>query len=134
MPPGGLPALSELGLGDDQVAFVVWWIENSPQRKVLTMARTADGLVNGTTLVADVLVEPAIADDDLAAVTCPTLLVYGEHSDIVERGDRLQGLLPGSQRTVLPGWGHSVLMEGVDALRPLVVPWIGALGAPATPV
>lgn len=127
VPPGGLPALYEVGLSDDQIAFVIWWIENSPSRKVLTMAKTADGLVNGTTLVEDVLAEPPVPDEALAAVTCPTLLIYGEHSDIVDRGPRLAALLPNAELTVLPGWGHSVLMEGIDALRPALLPWLGSL-------
>jgi pimeloyl-ACP methyl ester carboxylesterase len=124
-----LPALEELGLGEEQIAFVLWWIEHSPARKVLTMARTADGLVNGTTLVDDMASEPPIDDAALAQVTCPTLLVYGERSDIVDRAPRLARLMPRAELTVLPGWGHSVLMEGIDALRPLVVPWVAGLVA-----
>jgi pimeloyl-ACP methyl ester carboxylesterase len=129
LPDGALPALGTLGLRDDQVAFVRWWIEHSPARKVLTMARTADGLVNGTSLVADMRDELPLPDEALASVSCPALLVYGEQSDIVDRAPRLARLLPAAELTVLPGWGHSVLMEGIDALRPLVVPWLASLRA-----
>lgn len=128
VPPGGLPALYDLGLGDDQIAFVLWWIESSPPRKVLTMARTADALVNHTTLVEDVLAEPVVTEEALGSVTCPTLLVYGEHSDIVDRGRRLAELMPRAELAVLDGWGHSVLMEGIDALRPALLPWLASLG------
>jgi len=129
LPPDALPALVNMGLSDDQVAFVRWWIEHSPARKVLTMARTADGLVNGTTLVDDMRTEPPLPDAALASITCPTLLVYGERSDIVDRAPRLARLLPRAELSVLPGWGHSVLMEGTDALRPLIVPWLASLPA-----
>lgn len=131
VPPGGLPALYDLGLSEEQIAFVIWWIENSPPRKVQTMARTADGLVNGTSLVEDVLREPAIPEEALASVGCPVLLAYGEHSDIVERGRRLAEVLPRAELRILEGWGHSVLMEGIDELRPVVVPWLASLSEPS---
>lgn len=127
VPPGGLPALSELGLSDEQIAFVMWWIEHSPPRKVLTMAKTADGLVNGTSMVDDILSEPAIPDEVLRAVDCPVLLVYGEQSDIVDRAQWLADRLPRAELRILSGWGHSVLMEGIDALCPEVVPWLASL-------
>ncbi len=124
VPPGSLPALHEVGLSADQVAFVTYWIETTPARKLMQMARTADGLVNGTTLVEDVLGEVPLVDSDLAAVTCPTLLVYGEQSDIVERAHQLAGVLPRAELTVLPDVDHSVLMGATEALRDRLLPWL----------
>ncbi len=133
LPPGSLPALDEVGLTPDQVAFVRYWIETSPARKLVQMARTADGLVNGTTLVEDVLGDPPLAATDLASVTCPALLAYGEQSDIVDRAHWLAGALPRAELTVLPDVDHSVLMGATEPLRALLLPWLAARRAEAAP-
>jgi pimeloyl-ACP methyl ester carboxylesterase len=119
-----LPALRRVGLRDDQIDFVTLWIETAPSRKVLTMARTADALVNATSLVADVLADPPLSDADLTGVDCPVLLLYGEHSDIVDRGRQLAAVLPRAELAVLAGCDHSVLMAGADRLRDHILPWL----------
>lgn len=56
---------------------------------------TADRLINGTTLVADVAAAEPVRPAALAALTCPVLAVYGEHSDLLDAGRLLENARPG---------------------------------------
>jgi pimeloyl-ACP methyl ester carboxylesterase len=49
--------------------------------------------------------------------------VYGEHSDVVDYARQLDEHLPQCVLTVLPGCGHSVLMDATTQLREIVLDW-----------
>ncbi len=72
-------------------------------RAPLRVRGTAQGLVAMTT---------SPPDDDLAegipSITAPTLIIWGDGDRLIplSTGERLHGLIPGSQWTVLPGCGH----------------------------
>jgi pimeloyl-ACP methyl ester carboxylesterase len=59
----------------------------------------------------------------LSTLRCPVRAVYGEHSDVVDYARQLNDHLPQCVLTVLPGCGHSVLMDATAALREIVLDW-----------
>jgi len=93
-------------------------------RKTARMAATVDALLNGTTLIDDLAALRPLDPAELAAVRCPVLAVYGEHSDLRAAGDHLARTLPRCRLVTLPGLSHTILREGVDLIRPLLLDWV----------
>ena len=67
----------------------------------------------------------SIQPDTLQTVRCPVLALYGEHSDIVERGRRLADQLPRCTLEILPGCSHSIIWEATETLKSRIVQWLG---------
>jgi pimeloyl-ACP methyl ester carboxylesterase len=129
VPDEAIPALRSVGLDDFEVEFIKHWIENSPMRKVLKMGHNAQALLDGTTIIADLQAEQPVPEADLAAITCPTLICYGEHSDIIDRAHDLARLLPNAELSIIMGSDHSVLMSGPEELRARILPWLARIRA-----
>jgi pimeloyl-ACP methyl ester carboxylesterase len=100
------------------------WLGRHSERKRTRLARAAEALVEGTSLVADLADSPPLAPDALAAVACPALAIYGAGSDVIDRGRALAGALPRCELVVLPGCTHSVLWEATADVRQRVVDWL----------
>ena len=86
--------------------------------------RTAVGLARDTTLVADLARESPITDAEVARIRCPVLAVYGERSELRQDEDRFRRLLPQLEVAVVPGMGHTVLLEAPNPLRDAIVGWL----------
>lgn len=117
----GSLALAAFGLDD---AGVKTWLEEQGGRKLNRMARKAESLIYDTTMLADLQAERPITEQALQSITCPTLALYGEHTDILERARDLERLVPSVELHVLPEYTHSILMEGTDTLKQLLLPWL----------
>ena len=100
------------------------WLGRHSARKRTRLAETAERLVYGTSLVADLEASAPFADEALRRLRVPALLLYGEHSDIVARGERLARLLPGAELEILSRSSHSILWEQTEHVRDAVVRWI----------
>jgi pimeloyl-ACP methyl ester carboxylesterase len=108
---------SDLAAGNAQV-----WLERY-HRKHARMAQRADDLINGTTFLTDLLTVDPFNPSSLRTLGCPVRAVYGEQSDAVGYARQLDEYLPSCALTVLPGCGHSVLMDETAALREIVLDW-----------
>lgn len=106
-----------------QVQFADWLGRHS-ERKRNRLAQTAAALVEGTSLVADLEATEALSDAQLAQVGCPVLAIYGEASDIRDRGERLVRVLPSCRLVWLEGCTHSVLWEATERVREEIVGWV----------
>ncbi|MGH4009262.1 MAG: alpha/beta fold hydrolase [Pseudonocardiaceae bacterium] len=93
------------------------------RRKFALMAERADDLINGTTFLTDLLTVDLVNPSSLQTLGCPVRAVYGEQSDAVRYARYLDEHLPSCTLTVLPGCGHSVLMDATAALREIVLDW-----------
>jgi pimeloyl-ACP methyl ester carboxylesterase len=100
------------------------WLGRHSEKKRTRLARAASALVEGTTLVADLDASPPLAAAALARVRAPVLALYGETSDVIERGRALAAALPACELVVLPGCTHSVLWEATAEVRRRVVAWL----------
>ncbi|MEZ4402981.1 MAG: alpha/beta hydrolase [Kofleriaceae bacterium] len=110
---------------DAQIAtsFQAWLGRNS-ERKRSRLASQARALVEATTLIADLAGSPPLTDAALATITAPTLALYGEHSDVRDRGEALARLLPAATLEVVPGCTHSILWEATALVRDRVTAWL----------
>lgn len=100
------------------------WLGRHSERKRNRLARAAEALVEGTTLVADLAASPPLAAAALAKITCPVLAIYGAGSDVIDRGRALAAALPACELVVLPGCTHSVLWEATGDVRTRVTAWL----------
>ncbi|XVQ08970.1 alpha/beta fold hydrolase [Spirillospora sp. CA-255316] len=101
----------------DQLLSIGW-------RRHGRQAATADALVNGTSLLEDLAAVEPVAPGALAALSCPVLAVYGEHSDMGEAGRLLRRSVPDCTLHTLAGHAHSVLSEGTAELLEVMLPWL----------
>ena len=106
------------------------WVQ-SAGRKMTRMAGKADGLINHTTLVEDLLTASPLPRAPLASLPCPVLAVYGEESDVIDRARDLATVVPDFTLLVLSGCGHSILMEIPAYLQAVLAWWLGGRDGPA---
>ena len=100
------------------------WLGRHSKRKRTRLADTALALVEGTSLVDDLERSHELDERQLAAVRCPTLLVYGEDSDVVDDGRDLAACLHDASLEIIAGCSHSVLWEATDAIRERLLAWL----------
>jgi pimeloyl-ACP methyl ester carboxylesterase len=100
------------------------WLGRHSERKRNRLARAAEELVERTSLIADLRASPPLTDEQLARITCPTLALYGERSDVRARGEQLAQTLPACTLHVLPDCTHSVLWEATATVRDRVVEFL----------
>ncbi|AOS64463.1 alpha/beta fold hydrolase [Actinoalloteichus hymeniacidonis] len=81
-------------------------------------------LVMDTTLTEDLPSGPYLTESELAAFPVPVLGLYGAESDLADRADPLERLLPDCVTVTFPGQGHRLLVEARREVAELVVPWI----------
>jgi pimeloyl-ACP methyl ester carboxylesterase len=99
------------------------WLGRHSERKRNRLAETASALVYGTSLVQDLQASELFSDDALGDLDPPTLLLYGEKSDILHRGRYLAVTLPHAELRVVPGASHSVIWEATDTVRDAIIAW-----------
>lgn len=117
----GSLALAAFGL--DEVG-VKDWIDRNATRKVSRLARHSEHLFLDTTLIDDLQGEQPFPYRSLAAIDRPTLAIYGEGSDILDRAHDLREHLPRCELHVVPGCSHSVLFEATPFVREHAVDWV----------
>jgi pimeloyl-ACP methyl ester carboxylesterase len=100
------------------------WLGRHSGRKRNRLARAAEALVYGTTLVADLRASPSLSDSALAAIECPVLALYGEGSDALGRGRHLARTMPHCELRLFPGCSHSVLWEATAEVRDQLLGWL----------
>jgi pimeloyl-ACP methyl ester carboxylesterase len=89
-------------------------------RRAARLVASLAALTGGTSILADLTVEPDIPDDVLARVACPTLCVYGDRSRCLPVGERIAKAIPGARLLVLPG-GHYLHLDAGAALAAALV-------------
>ena len=93
-------------------------------RKIRRFHTAIDALVYETTLVADLRTLRPFRDADIRSIVCPVLAVYGDKSDVIDQGYRLENLLPNCTLTVVPNSSHFLVVEASDVLRDLLLRWL----------
>jgi pimeloyl-ACP methyl ester carboxylesterase len=109
------------------------WLDHIAGRKLNRMAARAKDLLTNTSLVDDLRSSPPFTAGELEALTCPVLLLFGEHSDIFTRAELLERLIPRGELHVLEGIDHTALMSATPEVRRLIIEWLAAHRAAESP-
>jgi pimeloyl-ACP methyl ester carboxylesterase len=117
--------LSDLVAGFDGPGIREYLATDAP-RSVRRMVTTCEDLVTGSSLGPDLRRSRPTTPDDLTGVTCPTLLLYGESSDILDRAFVLEDSIPGAVLDVIPDCSHALLMENPSDVERRVQAWLDA--------
>lgn len=100
------------------------WLGRHSERKRTRLADNAKALVYDTSLVADLRASPPVDVNELRRLRHPVLGLYGETSDILDKGKHLADLLPHCELKIFPGCSHSILWEETALLRDTVTNWL----------
>ena len=92
-------------------------------RKLNRLAKQALSLIGETSLIDDLRAARALQPEQLRGITCPTMAVYGEHSDVIDRAHDLDALVPCCEMNILVDCSHSALLEATATVRELVRDW-----------
>jgi pimeloyl-ACP methyl ester carboxylesterase len=117
----GSLALAAFGLDKQSVKE---WLDRNATRKVSRLAQRSEHLFLRTSLIDDLQRELPVPRRDLEGIACPTLAIYGEGSDILDRARDLERYVPDCSLYVVPDCTHSVLFEATPFVREHVVSWI----------
>ncbi|MFI2436342.1 alpha/beta fold hydrolase [Streptomyces sp. NPDC018693] len=92
------------------------WVAAHRGRQTARLAKGAARLARETTLGQDIPASAVLTDDQIRAVGCTVLGVYGGDSDLAEQAPWLEELLPDCRTVVIPGHEHSVLVEAAGTV------------------
>lgn len=93
----------------------------SQRRRRSPMVQSAVRLRDETSFVTDMMATTPIDDGALARITCPTLGIYGEISDLRVDGERLARVMPDFRLVLVPGVAHGILFHATAFVRQHVV-------------
>ena len=103
---------------------VMEWRDENEKRHLRRRFRAYEKFMSSTTLLEDIRAIPTYGEKELGEVTCPTLALYGDASDVIDRGRDLERWMPGCELRVLPDSAHSILMERTQLVRDHVTEWL----------
>ena len=100
------------------------YIAADAPRKMRSMVDCCDDLVARSSLPDDFRSSRPMTAEDLGAVGCPSLLLYGDCSDILDRGFALGDALAHSELRLIEDCTHALMMEAPETVTDLIVPWL----------
>jgi len=100
------------------------WAGRHSERKSTRLARTAEDLVYRTTLVDDLAASPPLTDEALGRIGCPVLALYGDRSELRDRAERLEHVLPRAEVRWFDGCTHLLLWEVPHRVEAALVEWM----------
>ena len=115
--------LTDLVSGFDDPGIRDYLAKDAP-RTLRRMVKTCEDLVTVSTMGDDLRASEPTTPDDLTTLSCPTLLLYGENSDILDRAFVLEDSIPGSVLSVVDGCSHALLMENPHEVGHQVQGWL----------
>ncbi|MFJ9867011.1 alpha/beta fold hydrolase [Streptomyces sp. NPDC101165] len=92
------------------------------------LAKGAARFARETTLGRDIPASRVLTEEQIRAVRCPVLGVYGGDSDLVDLVPLMEALLTDFRPVVLPGHEHSVLVEAAPAVGGHILDLIHSVG------
>jgi pimeloyl-ACP methyl ester carboxylesterase len=88
------------------------------------LVAVADGVVQRTSLIADLRATPATLDAELRSLQIPVLALYGEQSELRPEGERVAGLAPHATLELVPGATHGLIWQATSLLRERLGAWV----------
>jgi pimeloyl-ACP methyl ester carboxylesterase len=99
------------------------WLGRHSKRKRNRLGSNAYELVHQTSMIEDLISSPAPPQDGLELLPFPVRAIYGEHSDVRERGEQLAASFRDCELTIHADSTHSVLWEQTRIVRDAVLTW-----------
>jgi pimeloyl-ACP methyl ester carboxylesterase len=115
--------LADLVAGFDEPGMREYLASDAP-RSLRTMAKTCRELVTESSMGTDLRASDPTTPERLSTISCPTLLLYGEHSDVLDRAFVLEESIPDSVLSVFDGCSHALLMENPKEVGRYVDEWL----------
>lgn len=103
--------------------YVRNWLNHAPQRHHERRFRKAEDLMSKTSLIEDLRGQVPFSESALRSIHQPALALYGEHSDVLDRGRDLERLLPHCELRVLREGSHALLISDTAWVREQVLGW-----------
>jgi pimeloyl-ACP methyl ester carboxylesterase len=100
------------------------YLASGAPRSLKTMVRTCEELVTESSLGDDLRRSEPTRPEDLATLSCPSILLYGESSDILDRAFVLEDSIPGTVLEVVDACSHALLMENPAEVERLTLAWL----------
>jgi pimeloyl-ACP methyl ester carboxylesterase len=100
------------------------YLASGAPRSLKTMVRTCEELVTESSLGDDLRRSEPTRPEDLATLSCPSVLLYGESSDILDRAFVLEDSIPGTVLEVVDACSHALLMENPAEVERLTLAWL----------
>ncbi len=97
---------------DDAIA----WISANRGHNTARLAKGAARLARETSLSQDIPASAVLTENQMRAVGCPVLGIYGGDSDLALLAPWLESTLPDCRTVVVPGHEHSVLVEAASTV------------------
>jgi pimeloyl-ACP methyl ester carboxylesterase len=94
------------------------------QRKVARLAGNANALLNGTSLIDDLVRGAILSEQDLQDIGCPVLGVFGAESELLGGATEISRHVKDCSTHVVAGLGHTVLREATGELLGTVLDWL----------
>ncbi|MFI9075184.1 alpha/beta fold hydrolase [Streptomyces sioyaensis] len=91
---------------------------------VTRRVKSASRLLNSSTMARDIPASRLLAEDEIRALRCPVLAVYGSESELAAQEPWLKSLLTDCRTVVVPDQEHWVLMGATDLVRDLLTGWV----------
>ncbi|GGO54623.1 alpha/beta hydrolase [Streptomyces daqingensis] len=102
---------------------VIGWIKDNHGAHTARLSRGASRILQTTTLAEDVP-SGRVISDDLSAIGCPLLAIFGDESGLSAQVPSLEAKLDRCRTVVLPDQGHSVLVERTEDTRDILLAWV----------
>ncbi|MGK5547979.1 alpha/beta fold hydrolase [Streptomyces sp. URMC 127] len=99
-------------------------LEKEHGRLAARLARRTRPLLEETTLIADIATGPIPGENGLRSLALPVLALYGGDSSVAASAPVLQNLLPYCRTVVVPGQGHTLLVDAPRTVGALLLDWL----------
>jgi pimeloyl-ACP methyl ester carboxylesterase len=117
--------LEDVVAGFDDPSFREFLATEAP-RALRKLTALCEELVTRSTLPADFRSSTRVEPEDLATLQCPTLLVYGDNSEILDVAFLLEDSIPHSELRIVDDCSHHVMVEAPDEVARHLSEWLEA--------
>jgi pimeloyl-ACP methyl ester carboxylesterase len=107
------------------------YLANGAPRRLKRMVSTCSELMLRGSLDNDFRTSRGTTFEDLAKVQCPTLLLYGGSSDLIDLGYVLDRTMPCTDLRIFDGTSHAVLLEQPEEVERQILDWLEQHGVPS---
>lgn len=87
-------------------------------------AANAERMLATTSLATDLPASHHLTPEQLTALRCPVLCLYGAESHMAPQAATVAGLLPQARIVMVPGQRHRLLVGAPATVRESVLPWL----------